>query len=369
MLLVVLFNTFTVYATDLRDIYAKGAVVINGQTGEVLFEQNAYEKLPMASTTKIMSALLALESGNLDEKFTVDSQAIKVEGSSMGLKEGDIVTLRDLCCGMLLPSGNDAANCTAVRVAGSADKFVEMMNEKAKELGMYSTHFVTPSGLDDDTDEHYSTAYDMAILTKAAMENPDFREICGCDKIKLCFGNPPFDRWLVNTNKLLKNCEGVVGVKTGFTDKAKRCLVSACNRKGVTLICVTLNDPDDWEEHSALYDYCFNFLAEQKLPISSKKFTVNVVGGECDEIECSTDTATAVILNGRAKEVTAKIYLPGFVYAPIQKGDKVGKVEYYYKNVKVAEKDILADKGAEYEKSEKPDLFEYYFEKIKGIFD
>ena len=156
-----------VSADDLSEISAKSAIVIDGETGDVLFEKNAYERRPMASTTKIMSVLLVLESGeDLDKQFVVDSEAIKVEGSSMGLQDGDKVTLRDLCCGMLLPSGNDAANAAAVRVAGSIGKFVQLMNKKAEQLELNDTHFVTPSGLDDDTDEHYSTAADMAKLEK-----------------------------------------------------------------------------------------------------------------------------------------------------------------------------------------------------------
>ena len=169
--------SFNADAVDLPAVSAKGAVLIDSVTGEILFEKNAKSKLPMASTTKIMSAMLALESGNLDEEFTVDSNAIKVEGSSMGLQEGDRVTMRALVYGMLLPSGNDAANAAAVRLCGSVDAFVQLMNDRAVELGLNSTHFVTPSGLDDYTDDHYSSAYDMAVLAKEALKNPDFREM------------------------------------------------------------------------------------------------------------------------------------------------------------------------------------------------
>ena len=361
-------GNFTANAEDLSEISAKGAVVISAQTGEVVFGKNENMKLPMASTTKIMSALIVLENGNLDESFTVDAQAIKVEGSSMGLREGDVVTLRDLCYGMLLPSGNDAANAAAVRVAGSVDKFVGMMNERAEQMGLESTHFVTPSGLDDNTDEHYSTALDMAKLAREAMKNEDFREICSCTNAKLHFGNPPFDRWLTNSNKLLKMCDGCIGIKTGFTDKAKRCLVSACQRDGCELICVTLNAPDDWNDHSKLYDCCFNYFSSQKLDIDNSKLKVNVAGGENDQVSCVTKTASAVLLNGRADKVTAKIHIPRFVYAPVKQGDVVGRAEYYYDGILVAQEDIVAGADVEYKKSEKPGFFEYYYEKIMGIF-
>ena len=177
MLIAVMALPLTVHAEGVTT-GAKAAAVIDSLTGAVLYSKNCREKLPMASTTKIMSALIALESGRLDEEFTVDSEAIKVEGSSMGLQEGDRVTMRALVCGMLLPSGNDAANAAAVRIAGSTENFVRMMNEKAAAMGLTDTHFVTPSGLDDDTDEHYSTALDMARLAAVCMENSDFAEIC-----------------------------------------------------------------------------------------------------------------------------------------------------------------------------------------------
>lgn len=240
-------------------IAARAAVVIEYETGQVIFEKNCEMKLPMASTTKIMTTLLTLESGNIDDWFTVDSEAIKVEGSSMGLSEGKIVTKRILAYGMMLPSGNDAANAAAVAVAGSIDGFVELMNEKAENFGLDSTHFVTPSGLDDYTDEHYSTALDMANLTRLALSNETFREICKTSSICLQFGDGE-SFWLSNSNKLLSSCDGVIGVKTGFTDKAGRCLVSACERNGMTLICVTLSDPNDWYDHANLYDYCFSLV-------------------------------------------------------------------------------------------------------------
>lgn len=252
-------GTASVLSASVRSepqIAARAAVVVEYETGKVLYEKNADLELPMASTTKIMTTLLTLESGDIDEWFTVDSEAIKVEGSSMGLSEGKIVTRRILAYGMMLPSGNDAANAAAVAVAGSIEDFVELMNEKAENFGLTNTHFATPSGLDDYTDEHYSTALDMANLTRLALSNEIFREICGTKSICLQFGDGE-SFWLSNSNKLLSSCDGVIGVKTGFTDKAGRCLVSACERDGVTLICVTLSDPNDWYDHTNLYDYCF----------------------------------------------------------------------------------------------------------------
>ena len=348
---------FNADAVDLPAVSAKGAILIDAATGEILFEKNCKEKLPMASTTKIMSAMLALESGNLDEEFVVDSNAIKVEGSSMGLQEGDRVTMRALVHGMLLPSGNDAANAAAVRICGSVEAFVKLMNERAEELGLSSTHFVTPSGLDDYTDEHYSSAYDMAILAKEALKNPDFREICGKYNAKLKFGNPPYERWLTNNNKLLNTCEGVIGVKTGFTDKAKRCLVSACERNGATLICVTLNAPNDWLDHSRLFDYGFTMFEMQKLPVESNRFTVNVVGGTEENVPCGTNVPKLNMLRGKADEVTAEVSINHFLYAPVVENTQVGKITYYYNGEVIHEEPIVTSKSVGYKKSEEKESF------------
>lgn len=328
------------------DISARSAILIEADTGKIIFEKNAYEKLPMASTTKIMSTLLSIESGNLDEYFTVDSNAIKVEGSSMGLVEGDIVTKRALCYGMLLPSGNDAANATAVKVAGSVEGFVAMMNEKAEKLGLYDTHFVTPSGLDDDTDEHYSTAYDMAMLTREAMRNETFAQMCSEKSVCIEYGNPPYRRWLSNTNKLLGTCEGVNGVKTGFTDKAGRCLVSSCERDGVKLICVTLNAPNDWQDHNRLYNYGCSLLCNVELQCDYYGFSVDVVGGEKQGIICSVkEKPTATILNTQVDNITSEVFLPRFLYAPVVQGEKVGEIRFYCENEQVAAVDILANEN------------------------
>ncbi|NLT10061.1 MAG: D-alanyl-D-alanine carboxypeptidase, partial [Ruminococcus sp.] len=199
-------------------VSARAAVLISADTGEIVWEHNSGQKLPMASTTKIMTTLLCIESGGMDEQFVVDSDAIKVEGSSMGLQEGDIVTKYALCCGMLLPSGNDAANAAAVRIAGSIEDFSELMNERARKLGLSKTFFVTPSGLEGEG--HGSSAYDMAILAREALRNDIFRSICSKSRIQLEYGAPPYKRWLKNTNKLLEMYDGTYGVKTGFTDEA-----------------------------------------------------------------------------------------------------------------------------------------------------
>ncbi|WP_295152450.1 D-alanyl-D-alanine carboxypeptidase family protein [uncultured Ruminococcus sp.] len=324
-------------AEGAEDISAKAAIVYNGSTGEVLYEKNADERLPMASTTKIMSALIVLEQDGLDEVFTADSDAVMTEGSSMGLQVGDKVSLRDLACGMLLPSGNDAANAAAVRVAGSVEDFVGLMNERAALMGLENTHFVTPSGLDDYTDEHYSTARDMAVLAAEAMKNDSFREICGLQRVKLNFGDPPYDRWLVNTNKLLKK-HGYTGIKTGFTDKARRCLVSSCMRDGSELICVTLNDPDDWRDHEVLFDRCFPLIKQTRLTCG--KGCAYIAAADGRRIKCDVPDIIASLTDDGAARADSRVYLPQFVYAPVNRGDKAGEVVYFLDGKELGRRDI-----------------------------
>ncbi len=339
LLMIFTLNTINAKAESKLQISAKAAIVYNGSTGEVLFEKNADEPLPMASTTKIMSALIVLEQEDLDERFTVDSEAVNTEGSSMGLREGDEVSLRDLACGMLLPSGNDAANAASVRVAGSIENFVGMMNERAEKLGLENTHFVTPSGLDDYTDDHYSTARDMAMLAAEAMENQDFRDICGLQRVKLEFGCPPYERWLINTNKLLKN-HGITGIKTGFTDKARRCLVSSCMREGCELICVTLNDPDDWKDHMALFDYGFSHVEQVKL--SPKQHDIRLMTADGRQVLCKVPEIVITMTRDGASRSESRVYLPDFIYAPVNNGDKVGEIVYLLDGRELGRREITA---------------------------
>ncbi len=308
------------------EISANCAILIEPESGKVLYAKNADKCVQMASTTKIMSTILTLESQDLDSEFQVDTNAIMVEGSSMGLRPGDVVTKRMLCYGMMLPSGNDAANASAVAVAGSIESFVELMNAKAKELNLDSTHFVTPSGLDDDTSEHYSTAYDMARLAAYAMQNEDFREICSTKEISFDVGEER-KVWLSNSNKLLNMCEGCIGIKTGFTDKAGRCLISAVERDGVTLICVTLNAPNDWQDHQNIYNYGFNEISTYKL--GGIYVNVPAVGGDSDAVTIYAEEDILVLPKSDNITIIKKIIVPRFIYAPADVGAVVGRIDYY----------------------------------------
>lgn len=343
---------------------AKAAVLIEATTGRILYAKNENMELPMASTTKIMSAMLTLEQENLDEYFAVDPQAIQVEGSSMGLVEGDQVTLRTLAYGMLLPSGNDAANAASVRIGGTTEAFVEMMNQRAADLGLKNTHFVTPSGL--DAEGHHSTARDMAFLARAALKNPDFLAICSSQNAQLEYGNPPYKRWLKNSNKMLQNYEGAIGVKTGFTDEAGRCLVSAAQRDGVTLICVTLNDPNDWQDTADLFDYGFSQVAVQQIPTDKAgELSLTVTGGE--QSRCAVVPYGAATSVADPSELTARVHLDRFYYAPVNAGNIVGRVEYLYDGEVVASQQLMAAETVE--QGDAPESGGGFFESLLRAID
>lgn len=325
-------------------VSAQSAILINGRSGEVLYQKDAGRKMSMASTTKIMTALLTLESGDTSRVITATEQMVNVEGTSMGLLPGDKVTLDTLACGMLLQSGNDAANAAALSLAGSLPAFAKKMNARAAQIGMKDSSFVTPSGLDDKN--HYTTAADMAKLGAAAMRNTRFREIASSKSMAVEFGNPPIKRTLYNHNRLLREYEGAVGVKTGFTKKSGRCLVSAAERDGVLLIAVTLNAPSDWSDHKRMLDYGFSVTKKVPLQTDVSGLRLRVVGGTEQELEVEACDACygAADIN---QEVERVIALPRFAYAPVKPGEKIGKILYKIGGQTVAECDIIAKNGCE----------------------
>ena len=335
------------HAAEKPEISAKAYVLISADTGEIICSENFSEKLPMASTTKIMTTLLCIESGGLYDEFTVDSDAIHVEGSSMGLVEGDIVTKYALCAGMLLPSGNDAANAVAVKLAGSLEKFADMMNDRARKLGLSHTFFVTPSGLEGEN--HGSSAYDMAMLAREALKNDIFREICSSESMAVEFGQPPYKRRLYNTNKLLSMYDGVYGVKTGFTDEAGRCLVSACERDGIDLICVTLNDRNDWNDHMALYDFGFESAEKRDIPIP-EGYTAKLAGADKDVIGLTADydSVPVTTVSEDDSDFSFELIVPPFVYAPVKKGDEAAELRLTYKGREVKRIHLYSAADAEY---------------------
>ncbi len=309
-------------------VSAKSAVLIHGDTGEVLFAKNEKERLSMASTTKIMTSLLALEQAAVSNpEITLTPEMVTVEGSSMGLKAGYRLTLRDLAVGMLTVSGNDAANSAAIAMAGSKEEFAKRMNARAAQLGMNDTHFVTPSGLDDP--EHYSTAYDMAILGAAAIDNEDFLSICSQKQVPVNFLVPDQTVRYSNHNRLLSMYEGCIGIKTGFTKKSGRCLVSAAERNGVRLVAVTLNAPDDWMDHQKMFDYGFSVLQSYEIDDSGVSLSLPVVGGVLETVPIVGGTGEPLVLTEEQHAKLKRVVeLPRFAYAPIEPGQVLGTVRY-----------------------------------------
>lgn len=248
----------SVSGVEAKEVSASSAVLMDGASGRVLYEKDAHTRRLIASTTKLMTALVALESGrDLGETVTIRPEWAGAEGSSIYLKAGDQVTLKTLLYGMLLRSGNDAALAVAGYCGGTVEDFVAQMNRKAEELGMKNSSFANPNGLDHQ--DHYSSAYDMALLARACLAQPDLAEMVSTRTITL------EGRSFTNHNKLLWRYGGCLGMKTGFTKQAGRTLVSAAEREGMTLICVTLNDPDDWADHTALLDFGFSNYQRERV--------------------------------------------------------------------------------------------------------
>ena len=317
------------------EVSAQSAVVLTADTGAVLFEKDGHTPRPVASTTKIMTALLALEAAQEqgDPLVDITQEMVAVEGSSMGLQAGDSISLTGLAAGMLLASGNDAANAAALYLDGSLESFAARMNQRAAALGMEDTHFVTPSGLDGEDAQgmaHLSTAYDMALLARAALEDQAFRQLCSSPSLAVEFAEPVKRVTYTNHNKLLAQYQGCVGVKTGFTKEAGRCLVSAAERDGALLIAVTLNAPNDWQDHTALLDYGFSQVEPYQLAGGDVRLTVPVVGSPEEAVSLRGSNGGEVTLPlGQGAQVKRVVHAPKFLYAPVEAGEQVGEICWY----------------------------------------
>ena len=293
----------------------------------------------MASTTKIMTALVVLESLPLDKRISVPSVAVGTEGSSLYLKEGEIFTVSDLLYALLLRSANDVAVTLAHAVSGSVEAFADAMNEKAARLGLRNTHFKNPHGLDDP--EHYTTARDLASLTAYALKNPVFAQITACKQARLL----PIEgtvRLVTNHNKLLRLHPSSIGIKTGFTKKSGRCLVGASEENGLLLISVTLDAPDDWNDHIALFRYGTERL-ERRTPYESGEYTVTipVVGGTKNDI-ILTNTAAITYVSEKGTSGTISAEYNYFAVAPITKGQVLGTLIFTAENGETVVSDLCA---------------------------
>ncbi len=322
------------YPGNVGAISAQKAILMDGLTGRVLYERRSSEKSLVASTTKIMTALLVCETCNVLDQVVIPKEAVGIEGSSMYLREGEHVTVQELLYGLMLSSGNDAATALALYCSGSIEAFAQRMNEKALALGLSGTHFTNPHGLDEP--DHYSTARDLAVLAAYAMKNPLFAQTVGTKNVRVG------ERYLTNHNKLLWQVDGAEGVKTGFTKAAGRILVSSAKRQGRRLICVTIDDGNDWADHKKMYTQGFSdFSPSNIVETGTVVGVLPVFGGEKEMVEliaaedfsCSLAKGERVSIHLSAKEF---VYAPavagadaGFAYICID-GHSVGKIKVLF---------------------------------------
>lgn len=335
IVILLLFNliTYRVFA-----ISAQSAVLIDAGSGRILYEYNARQKLPMASTTKIMTGLIACESSKFEEIVKISPFASGTEGSSLWLKPGEELTLEELTYGLMLKSGNDSAVAIAEHLCGNVNAFSLFMTQRAKKIGATDTSFKNPHGL--DAEGHYTTAYDLAIITMEAMKNDNFRKIVSTKNYSIENTGTTTGRTLKNHNKLLWSYDGCNGVKTGFTKKCGRCLVSSAEREGQELICVTLNAPDDWNDHAYLLDYGFENYDTKTIAQKGDKalnFTYDEKYKKCVDLVYEEDFKIAI---NNSESITTVVKIDK-ISAPAKKGSVAGKLEVYCNGEKVKEIRLL----------------------------
>lgn len=313
-----------------NNISADYCVALDKDTKTVLYEKNANVKTSMASTTKIMTCLIASYEADLMQTVVVTDEMLSgTEGSLIYLNPGDSITVYDLMKGALLASGNDAANVLAFVVSGSIKEFVNLMNCYARDFGMENTSFVTPSGLDGK--KHYSTAFDMALLTARALQDETFSSICKMQSATITINGKK--QKIYNHNKLLSTVENCIGVKTGYTKKSGRCLVSAFEYKGSTIIIVTLSAPDDWQDHKKILEFS---KKKYRLSCKTQYFDISTVGSDCDSIRCEASYDVAYL-----SSLETKAYYYPFIYAPTLPNSKIGILKIYSNNVCIGTVDII----------------------------
>lgn len=342
---IVMLMTILASADEAFNIRAKSALLYEPKTQTFIYSKNIDEQLPMASTTKIMTGILAIEMLDLDEELTVPEEAVGVEGSSVYLRAGDTLTVRDLVYSLLLQSANDAAQMLAIRMGGDTYGFSVIMNERAAEIGLSGTHFDNPHGLDSET--HYTTARDLALLTAHALENEEFRRVVSTYKYSFLLSEKM--RTVVNHNKLLKRYDGAIGVKTGYTKRSGRCLVSAAERDGLTLIAVTLDSPDDWREHTQMLDLGFSEYERVRVAdIINTEFKIPLLSSDIEYVRATIKDPEEIHLIKKISDpkILSVADVKQYAVAPIKIGDKLGEVIFTSGDREIARADIIAIENA-----------------------
>lgn len=331
-------------------LQAESAVLMDYKTGEILHEKNMHKRLPPASTTKIMTAIIALESGKLDDKVKISAKAASTSGSSMHLYSGQVISMRELIIGLLMRSGNDAAVAIAEHLAGSNDAFVNLMNQKALLIGAYNTHFRNPHGL--SAPGHYSSAFDLALITRYALNNPLFRQIVGTKETSIEWldrQGREKDINLRNTNKLLWMLDDADGVKTGTTNLAGPCLVSSATRGNQKLIAVVLHDHSRWYDSLHLLKYGFEHYELYSYMEQGDVYTTLPVDGGMDNLASIivNNIAAVVVAAEDYAKVQTKVDLPEKIKAPIYKGQKVGEIIFYVAEKPIKTVDLVSSQDIE----------------------
>ncbi len=315
-------------AGEVLSLSAKSAIVIEANSGAVIHSKNADAPLPMASTTKLMTAWTAVALASPDRIITVPPEAVGIEGSSVYLVAGEQLTLKDLLYALLLSSANDAATAIAIGLCGSIPAFAEEMNRQAEALELSSTRFQNPHGLDDKY--HFTTARELACIAKAVLSHDLLAAIVSTQKYTIPHPELEGGRVLVNHNKLLRRYEGCIGLKTGYTQKSGRCLVSAACREGVTLIAVTLNAPDDWSDHTAMLDYGFSRYENRTLAdIGDIRYPLTLCGAERESVLLQNTEKLSASLPITAPPVRTVTECRRFELAPITKGESYARILFY----------------------------------------
>ena len=296
---------------------AAAAILYEANTDTVLYETNADEQKLIASTTKIMTALVALNNGDIAEEVVIKPEYTNIEGSSMYLEAGDRYSLQELLYGLLLTSGNDAAVAIACHISGNVEAFAALMNETAKSIGCTNSNFKNPNGLDEEG--HYSSARDLALITDTAYENTVFRNIVSTKSIEIA------GHTYTNHNKLLWQYEDITGVKTGYTNSSGRTLVSCAERDGARYICVTLDDSNDWEDHKAFYDWAFENYRIETITPAAVKYEIEVISGEEKNVSAAVKEGYIFLL-ASDDSYELNVDLKKFLYADVYKGQRVGSV-------------------------------------------
>lgn len=350
---------FPVHGDDLEkslEINAKSAILMDEYSGRILYSLNPYEKTSIASTTKIMTCLIALERGNIKDMVKISENAVRTEGSSIYLKKGEKVSLEDLLYGLMLRSGNDAAVAIAEHIGGTEKNFVDLMNRKSEKLNLTNTHFSNPHGLEDEN--HFSNAYDLALITREAFKNEEFKKIVS---VKTWKANREDNNYFCNKNKTLWDYEDGNGVKIGYTKKAGRCLVASSNRNGMQLIAVVLDDGNWFDDAYKLMSYGFENYYYCNIYDKNKIIdSIDVVDGDRKKINVSTkESLYYPIKKGEEKDIKIYVETDNKIYPPISKGARIGKITVYLDGEVISVNELVS-KNTVRKLS--------FFEKIKMIF-